>query len=234
MEPLPETQDALGEFMEPDESDLGQVLSSLGRTARAIVPECVGLSLCLIREGLTFTLTATTREVAEVDAIQYVDGGPCVWEEAERGTQPTEVAMDDLLDEHRWSLFARASAAAGIASSLSLTLKDDDRVVGGINLYAATADAFTGHHDELEHALGAEVGSAVRDADLGFETRRAAARAPEQLQQQNEIEVALGMLAARYHESIDDARRRLSDAAARADLSDAEVARVLIVIHRAA
>jgi GAF domain-containing protein len=231
MQPLPETAEALGEFVEPDGVDLSMVLAGLGRRARAIVPECVGLSLCLVRENLTFTLVASREEFAEVDAVQDVDGGPCVWDDPERTGRPEGVVMDELLDEGRWTLFARSSAAAGIASSLSLAMTHEDEVVGGINLYASTTDAFDGHHEELELALGAAAGSAVRDADLSFETRLTAARAPEQLQEKREIEVALGMLAARYQESIDDARRRLSTAAARAGLPQAQVARVLTLLH---
>jgi GAF domain-containing protein len=233
MEPVPETERALQEFMEPDEVDLSAALQSLGARTRAIVPECVGLSLTLVREGLTFTLVASDQEMAKVDAVQYVDGGPCVWEDPDYDAAGGDVVMDDLLDEGRWTLFAQASAAAGIASSLSLTLTEGGEVVGGLNLYASTADAFTGHHDELERSLGALAGSAVRDADLSFESRRAAARAPDRLREERDIETALGMLAARYRESIDDARARLSGAALRAGLSEASVARVLTLIHQA-
>lgn len=232
MEPLKETEEALAEFMEPDESDLGEVLAELGRRTSAIVPECVGLSLCLVHERLTFTLVASGEEIAEVDAVQYVDGGPCVWEDPQRGDATAEgVVMNDLLDEQRWTMFARASAAVGIASSLSLTLTTKDGVVGGINLYASTVDAFTGHHHELERALGATAGSAVRDADLTFATRQDAVDAPEQLRDQRHIDVAVGMLAARYGVSIDEARARLASAATRAGLSEANVARLLVLLH---
>ncbi|MDX6360488.1 MAG: hypothetical protein QOH37_3542 [Nocardioidaceae bacterium] len=233
MEPIPETERALNEFMEPDEGDLSVVLRDLGLQARAIVPECVGLSLCLVRDALTFTLVATDEEIAQVDAVQYVDGGPCVWEDPHHDTAAEEVVMGDLLDESRWTLFAQASAARGIKSSLSLTLSEGGEVVGGINLYASTTDAFTGHHDELERALGATAGSAARDADLSFESRRAAAQALGLLRERNEIDVALGILAARYRESIDDARARLSSAAVRAGLSMATVARVLAMLNQA-
>jgi GAF domain-containing protein len=233
VEPLKETEEALWELMEPDESEWGDVLTELGRRARAIVPECVGLSLGLVHEGLTLTLVASREEIAEIDAVQYVDGGPCVVEDPERHEARAEAAvMSDLLDEQRWTMFAQASAAAGIASSLSLTVTTDDGVVGGINLYASTVDAFAGRHEELERALGATAGSAVRDADLTFATRRSAVDAPEQLRDQRHIDVALGMLAARYGESIEDAGARLSSAAERAGLVEAKVARLLVLLHR--
>jgi GAF domain-containing protein len=229
---VPETSEALAEFMEPDESDLAEILRSLSRTATRIVPECVGLSLCLVREGLTFTLVASNESVAQVDAAQYTDGGPCIWDDPDRRASPEEVSVDDLLDEGRWSLYARASAAAGIASSLSLTLEREGEVVGGVNLYASTPGAFTGHHAELTRALGAGATTAVRDADLSFATRQAAARAPEILRERNDLDIAYGILAARYHETVEEAQSRLADAAARAGLSETSVARMVIQLHR--
>ena len=59
MEPLPETEEALDEYLEEDDSDLRAVLMELGRRAVELVPSCVGLSLGMVKDGLTFTLVAT-------------------------------------------------------------------------------------------------------------------------------------------------------------------------------
>ena len=61
MEPLPETEEALDEYLEEDDSDLRAVLLELGRRAVELVPSCVGLSLGMVKDGLTFTLVATER-----------------------------------------------------------------------------------------------------------------------------------------------------------------------------
>ena len=176
MEPLPETDEALDEYLEEDDVDLRAALREMAREARRLVPSCVGLSLGLVRDGLTFTFVATRREVAAVDAAQYLDGGPCV--EVATGAGVIDLDISDLLDEARWSSFALASAARGIASTLSLAVVRDAHVVGGINLYAALPGAFRGKHAPLAAALGATAEGAMSDADLDFSTRDLARRLP--------------------------------------------------------
>jgi GAF domain-containing protein len=230
MEQIPETQAALQEFMEPDDSDLGRTLAEMAAATGRIVPEIIGLSLTLVQEHLTFTLVATDERMAAIDATQYLDGGPCLRDHADPA--PREVAVHEVLDEGRWTLFARASAAHGVASSLSLAVMDQEVVVGGINLYAATPDAFAGHQDELSTALGASAHSAVANADLAFDTRRLAEQAPIQIRESRDVEVAIGLLAARYGESVEAAQARLLTAATRARVSLPTVARVLVALHQ--
>ena len=88
---------------------------------------------------MTFTLVAPNSAVAALDATQYIDGGPCVEAVNEPG-KIIETQIEDLLDEDRWTVFARSSAAAGVASSLSMAIaREAGGVVGGVNLYASTA-----------------------------------------------------------------------------------------------
>src|SRR5680860_1169127 len=140
----------------------------MGDRVRAIVPECFALSLGLEVDGLTYTFVAESREVALLDAIQYLDGGPCV-----NATQDgTTIATAQLpTDEGRWQLFARGWGLAGVASTLSLPVMSDGRAVGGVNLYAATPTAFDGHHEELADACGTWAQGAVTNADLSFSSR---------------------------------------------------------------
>jgi GAF domain-containing protein len=225
MEPLPETDEALDEYLEEEDSDLRSALLDLGRRTVRIVPSCVGLSLGLVQEGLTFTLVATSREIAVMDAAQYLAGGPCV--EVATGNEPLDLDVSDLLDEDRWTAFALTSAAHGVRSTLSLPIEREARVVGGINLYAAAPAAFHGNHARLAAELGASAEGAVSNADLGFTTRALAAAAPMLLAERREVDVAVGRAAAREGVDIDTARVRLEQAATRAGLSMAEAAEVL-------
>jgi GAF domain-containing protein len=179
LEPLPETDEALDEYLEEEDLDLRALLMSMSREARRLVPSCVGLSLGLVQDGLTFTVVATAAEIAAIDAALYLEGGPCV--EVAAGADLLDLDVADLLDEQRWSIFAYASAAQGIQSTLSLQILREDQVIGGINLYAARSGAFHGRHQTLARALGAAAESAVADADLGFETRSLARKAPRTL-----------------------------------------------------
>lgn len=230
MEPLRETREALAEMrLEADEAQLVEMLGRMGEAARAIVPDLVGLSLGLVKDRLTFTLVASGVDIARLDAAQYLDGGPCLRDDDD--DEARIARMHDPLDEERWSMFARASAAAGVASSLSLPVLRGGVVIGGINLYASAAHAFEGHIETLATTLGGDASAAVSDADLSFSSRREAALAPVRVRDRHDVDTALGVLAARFSESIDDARARLSRAAVSAGVSEAMVARLLIDLH---
>jgi GAF domain-containing protein len=229
MEPVPETAEALDEFLGYDDTELGDTLMEMGRLAREIAPDCVGLSLGLVQDDLTFTLVASGLEIASIDAAQYIDDGPCL--RAARHAETIMTDIQDLFDEGRWSLFAQASAASGIASSLSLPVHDGSVVVAGINLYGSTPDAFEGRHEALAEALGAWAAGAVADADLSFASRERAARTPRELRQRNDVDTATGLLAARYHEPVERAQERLSGAATQAGVPIAVVARIVLLLQ---
>jgi hypothetical protein len=226
VEPIPETREALEQLVAQGDTMLPTTLQRMGLRATSIVPECVGLSLALLEHDLTLTLAATSEVVAGLDAVQYVDGGPCILGAHENAT--VDVAPDDLLDEHRWRMYAQASAAAGVRSSLTLPiLNTHGGVIGTVNLYAATPDAFLGHHDELADALHASAAKAVTNADLSFSTRLAAVEAPQRLSEQYEVNIALGIIAEMQTVDIATARERLRQAAARANISERQAARAL-------
>ncbi len=145
--------------------EVEQSIVRMGRQVREIVPECVGLSLTVAEGELTFTLTVDRPGAALLDAMQYLGGGPCV-AAVEQGRM---WSTDDLpTDEGAWQLFARAEAFTGVASTLSLPVMTGEQVTGGVNLYASTADAFDGHHEEVAKACGAWAQGAVTNADLSF------------------------------------------------------------------
>lgn len=230
MEFLPRTQAALDEYLTLADGELDESLMAMADAASTIVPDCVGLSLCLFEEELTFTLVAGDPRVAELDAMQFLDGLP-------RATAvlPHEIRdapAQDPLDEEEWLLFAQASAASGIASTLSFPLLEGERVVGDINLYASTAEAFPGHHQELADALGTSALGAVTNADLEFWSRRRAVEAPHRLRDRRLIDVATGILAAREQVDVDTARDQLTEAARGAGVTDVQAAQVLIQVHR--
>jgi GAF domain-containing protein len=230
MEPLPETREALGEYVSLEGPDAEGLLEKLGELAQQIVPELVGLSLGLVKDGITFTLVASDTELAGLDAAQYLDGGPCV-EVGERGSEVAEFRSDDPLSEEQWRAFALASAAHGVASTLSLPVYHGGEVVGGVNLYASTANAFEGKQHRLAALVGAVPEEAVANADLSFATRLEAAVAPQRLREHNDIETAVGLLAADRGIDLESAHRRLKKAAARAGVAEAHLARLVILVH---
>jgi GAF domain-containing protein len=151
---------------------------------------------------LRFTLVTTAKEIALLDAIQYLAEGPCV--EAVTGDQVLAYEQADLLGEQQWQLFAQATAAASVASTLSLpTLNETGRVVGSVNLYASMSPAFDGQHEAIAHIVDAWAPGAVTNADLSFATRSVAERAPDLLREDLDLTVASTVIAAQNDVSID-------------------------------
>jgi GAF domain-containing protein len=228
LHPLSETREALQRIGQGSDRDLTAELVRQGELVEDVVANLVGMSLALVRDGLTFTIAATREHVALLDAMQRVFGGSFV----DAAPQDSTVANDDgdagLFDEQRWADVARADAAHGVLSTLFLPVHVHGRVVGGVNLYAATPNAFAGREQQVADVLGAWAQGAVHNADLSFSTRAAARRALEVLDDLTVLAQATGaVMAARRVDEV-GAREVIADAGRTAGLDDAAVARELI------
>lgn len=219
MELLPQSREALDEYVTASIDDMEGLLRVIEGWAVRSVPDCVALSVTLLDEDLTFTLV----DRAATSAPRHDetrDAGP--------GPPPGEVHPLDELD---WADTARERAFGGIASTVSLPVVEHGRAVLNIDLYASTAYAFRDRIDGLVEALGAWQAGAVTNADLGFETLRRAEQAPERLREQRLVDVAVGLVAARMAVTTDMAALMLREAAERAGVTESEaacVARVLL------
>lgn len=230
VEPIPETVQAAMELEGTSyDGDLLDALIEKGRQVREIVPDCLGLTLAMLEHGVAFTLVASAQDYAVLDGIQYLTGGPCV-----AGGDAGEVRnyrSDDVLDEADWRLFAQAAAARAVQSTLTLPILAGDRVTGSVNLYGASARAFDGHHDDLARVLGAWAPGAVTNADLSFRTRAAAEQAPRLLQEQSDLAIATGIVAARRRVQVERAERLLEEAARRAGITLSQLATALVELQ---
>jgi GAF domain-containing protein len=224
MRPVPETAGILRRMRRSGQEVPD--LQELADRVETVVPECVGLSVSYPAEPLTFTLVSSSSPVARMDALQYLAGGPSVSAVSEE--MPRDWRAEDVLDEEGWRLFARGEAAQGVASTLSLPVRDCRGVLACVNLYASTPDAFQGHVDELAAACGALAADAVSNADLSFSTRLEAATTAVRLAEQDELDLAVGIVAARMEVSTEAAERLLRQAALRADVALPHLARVVI------
>jgi len=227
LEPLPETREALLSLGRWSDHDLTAELIHQGELAEAIVPNLVGMSLALVRDGLTLTIAATHEHLMLLDAIQYAFGGPCVDAALQDSTFLSGDSDAGLLDEQRWVQFARAGAAHGVLSTLSLPIHAAGGVVAGVNLYARTPNAFAGREHQLADLLGAWAPGAVHNADLTFSTRAAARDAPRVLEDNNVVDQATGVVMAARGVDRDGAREIIADAARRSGQDAVTVAREL-------
>jgi transcriptional regulator with GAF, ATPase, and Fis domain len=226
MEPIPETHEALEELARYGDEQLRADLQQITAAAQQRVPGLVGVSIGLLTEGLVLTYVASGTDAAALDGVQYADDGPCL--EALRTGQHVRTDTESLMDEDRWQLFAQASAAAGIRSSLSMPFRRDGEVIGGVNLYGDDVDTFDGHVDDLAAIFGAWAPGAVSNADLSFETRLEAANSPRRLKEQGQVDQAVGMLVGARGLSPEAAESHLRSAAARAGVAVFVLARALV------
>lgn len=224
---IPESVLALQRLVRGSEDEpaaLEAAIRAAGEAVVAVVPDCVGLSVSIVQDGRAITLMATDSGSAELDAAQYIDGGPCV----DAVTDDEALLVPDVLSEARWALYARSAATSGVRSSLSLPLRHGGAVVGGVNIYARSVHAFDGRHDEVAAVFGAAAGEAVTNADLQVLTRQRALCAAAELGDAADVSRAVGMLAAERRVGVEVARRLLEDAARRADIDIAAAARMVL------
>lgn len=215
MELLPQSREALDEYVTPSVDDVEALLRVIEGWAVRAVPDCVALSVTLLDDDLTFTLVD-----AETSArrAHMVDG--------DQGSTSDGVDDAHALDEDGWADMARERAFEGIASTVSLPVVEDGRAVLNIDLYASTAHAFTNRLDGLVEALGAWQAGAVTNADLGFDTLRQAEAAPDRLREQRLVDVAVGVLAATVGVTTDGALALIREAAQQAGIAEAQAAAV--------
>lgn len=224
MELLPQSREALDEYVTASIDDMEGLLRVIEGWAVRSVPDCVALSVTLLDEDLTFTLV----DRAATGAPRHHPGPRDETRDAGSGAPPADVHPLDELD---WADTARERAFGAIESTVSLPVVEHGRAVLNIDLYASTAYAFRDRIDGLVEALGAWQAGAVTNADLGFETLRRAQEAPERLREQRLVDVAVGLVAARMAVTTDMAAQLVREAAERAGVSQSEaacVARVLL------
>lgn len=229
MEPIAESIEAMQERDAVMEDDgLLDRLREISTQVQGLVPDCIGLSIAFLEDGLAITLVATEPEIAVLDALQYLGDGPCVAAVRERDV--VELNGADLLDEEQWRIFALAGSAGTVASTLTLPIFRDDEVVGSVNLYAASGHAFSGLHDQLAELLGGWAPGAIENADLSFSTRLRAEQAPAQQRARARVDTAVGLLAAYVDISVEAARERLEASAAQAGVSVSRVAQAVLTL----
>lgn len=119
--------------------ELRTALIDIAELAREGVHGCASAGVSLLHDGTVSTAAATSGQVLEVDTAQYDRGdGPCLT--AMRINDV--IAVDDFNADDRWPDVAAEARAADVYSSLSVPLREGDRAVGALNMYAQRPRAF--------------------------------------------------------------------------------------------
>lgn len=236
MEPIPETIRAieeLGPFA--DGGDLLERLIEMGERVGVLVPDCIALTLASSEHDATFALLASRRQIALLTAIQREADAEAA-ASAGAGDAPRDAAGDqpapDLLDEAAWQRHALANAAPCVATTLTLPVRDPAQLRGSITLYGASRQAFAGHHEQLAEILGAWAPGVVTNADLPFRALHEARATPGRLRRAGTLEEATRIVAMVQRLAPAAARQRIRDAAARAGISEEQLAEAVIRLRR--
>ncbi len=234
MEPIPETIRAIEELgPAADGGDLLERLIEMGERVGVLVPDCIALTLASSEHDATFALLASRRQIALLTAIQReADVEAAAAAAAGSGDAPGEQPAPDLLDEAAWQRLALANAAPCVATTLTLPIRDPGRLRGSITLYGASRQAFAGHHEQLAEILGAWAPGVVTNADLPFRALHEARAAPGLLRRADTLDEATRIVAMIQRLAPAAARQRIRDAAARAGISEEQLAEAVIRLRR--
>jgi GAF domain-containing protein len=218
-----------------EEERLERVLERLTETAMRTTATTAAVSVTVLAdaEQTAWTCTATDETAVALDQVQYATGqGPCL--EAARTQRPVRAGLDDIRD--RWPAFADAAEGAGLRSYLSAPLiLDDEPVLGSLNLYGRTPDAFDPVDEALVRLFTAAASAAAVNALRYARARDLASHMRTAMESRATIEQTKGVLMARHAITADEAFQRLARESQDTNTKVRDVARSLLdSLHRSA
>jgi GAF domain-containing protein len=190
---------------------LSDLLADIATFAAHAIPRADGVSIVLMEPeppdaGVRFS-SATTGFVDEIDTVQYRQfrEGPCI-----AAAQTGRVTVSGSLgSDDRWPHFGGRVARMGVHSALSLPLTVDDHIIGAINAYAHTRDAFGEHAVELGTRFAAPAAVSVHHARLLADARDRTEALHRALSSRAVIDQAIGIIRSRSGVSQEEAFERL-------------------------
>jgi len=210
-----------------EEARLDGVLSGLTSTAMRTVAAATAVSVTVLTDTETaWTCTATDETAVALDQAQYAAGqGPCL--EAARTRCPVRAGVDEIRD--RWPEFADAAEGVGMRSYLSAPLVlGDESVLGSLNLYGRTAEAFDQIDEALLRLFTAAASVAAVNARRYMRARDVASHMRAAMESRAAIEQAKGALMVRHAITADEAFQRLVDESQATNTKLRDVARALL------
>ncbi len=188
-----------------------ELLGNVAGFAADAIPGVDGAGVALIDQSKGVATLQTTSATAEfvhtIDAVQYDElrEGPCITcMETQRPTVSGSLGADG-----RWPRFGGRVARMGVHSALSLPLIVGEHVVGAINCYANSHDAFGEHSVQLGSQFAAPAAVSIYNADLLAGARARAEKLEEALDHRAVIDQAVGIIRSRSGVSADVAFTRL-------------------------
>jgi len=126
------------------------------------VPRADDVSVTLVRNEVASTVAATGPLAVDLDEIQYEQGyGPCL----DAGRNDDLQHIRDVATEKRWTKYVMKAQELGLGSSVSSPLPVENYLVGALNVYSRTPNAFDADDVNLVRAFATHVTAAVSHAE---------------------------------------------------------------------
>ncbi len=190
---------------------MNELLGEVAAFATHAIPGVDGASVALLpaqHGAQTIQMCAATEEfVGEIDTVQYQElhEGPCI-----TCMQTARVTVSGSLgSDARWPHFGGRVARMGVNSALSLPLLVGGEVLGAINAYARTRDAFGEHAVALGSQFAGPAAVSVHNAQVLASTRERTEHLQRALANRAIIDQAIGIIRSRTGATAEEAIERL-------------------------
>jgi hypothetical protein len=149
----------------PLPTDVAALLGAVALAAQQGIPSAVAVSLTLVRDGAATTGASSSDWADPLDRAQHdVTAGPSV--DAAVGGEIC--VMVDVTTETRWPAYVAAAIANGVGSSMSVPIPvDDGGLVGSLNAFSRSIDAFTTTDENALTRLAGTAAAALLTVDIG-------------------------------------------------------------------
>jgi GAF domain-containing protein len=192
-QPPPNAVDAFAELgrIKLSEVGLDDVLQRVADLTKRVLPIPVEVSVTLVRGGTAQAAAFTDALARDMDERQYEAGhGPCL----HAAVSGDVLSVPDLAEDSRWPEWAALGRQAGVCSSVSIGLPVQEAVVGALNVYARTPDAFDDDSMAVLQTFAAYAAVAVANAQLYDSTATLAQQMREAMANRAVIEQAKGII----------------------------------------
>ena len=173
------------------QADLPSTHEEITRIAVRALPGADGATITTFVNGRPAASAASSDWARELDEMQYVEHeGPCL-DAARTGNT---FRIRDLADEPRWPAYVPRALESGVRSMLSVPLAAEGRLIGALNLYSRSVDAFSSESVSIAEIIAAHTGLATQVASSFFGQRDLAQQLRTAMDSRAVIEQAKGLL----------------------------------------
>ncbi|WNV88727.1 GAF and ANTAR domain-containing protein [Umezawaea sp. Da 62-37] len=207
------------------EESIQDALQGLAEAAVRVIADAGAVTITIVDGENASTAASTSEDVIRIDADQYASGdGPCL--EAAHTLTPVRVAVGDA--GQRWPKFAETAEQAGVRAYLSAPLAVGEDVLGSLNVYGYTDEAFDPYDEALLRLFTTAASGAITAARRSSRSRQIIENLTRALVSRAEIDQAKGALMAVHGVEADAAFQRLVDESQTTNTKLVEVARRLM------